>query len=266
MNGIYHESRGSGPVLLFIPGGNGDAGPYSHVSHHLADRYTTVSYDRRGFSRSVLDAEPDDAKRLDVDLDDALGLLDEFTDQPAYVFGSCSGAIVALHLLARHPDRIKKIVVHEPPLASLLPDSDKWLGVLREIHDVFQSEGLALAMPKFAAAMGTAQRQAPAGDDIPDEVLEMVARMSANMDFWMRHELLVYPSLVPDLEALDALKDRIVLAGGLESKEHLPYLPNVVLAERFGAEVLDFPGDHVGYAPPHADEFAELLADALAKD
>ncbi|SDW38754.1 Pimeloyl-ACP methyl ester carboxylesterase [Amycolatopsis xylanica] len=265
MNGIHHESRGSGPVLLFIPGGNGDAGPYSHVSHHLADRFTTVTYDRRGFSRSPLEGEPDDAKRLDVDVEDALGLLNEFTDQPAFVFGSSSGAIVALHLLVRHPDRVKTVVAHEPPLAPLLPDGDKWLAVFQDIHDTYRAEGLVPAMRKFGTAMGMGQRQEPAAAEVPQAVKEMMARMSANMHFWMRHELLVYPSLVPDLEALDTLKDRIVLAGGLESKEHMPYLPNVVLADRFGAEVVDFPGDHIGYAPPHAAEFAERLAGVLTR-
>lgn len=268
MNGVHHEVQGSGPVLLFIPGGNGDAGPYSHLAHHLADRFTTVIYDRRGFSRSPLTAEPDDAKRLDVDVEDALGLVDAFTDEPAHVFGSSSGAIVALHLLVRHPERIKTLVAHEPPLAPLLPDGDKWLAVFQDIYDTYRTAGVQAALRKFSAAIGMAQRQAmpAAAAEVPPELQAMFARMNANMEFWLQHELLVYPRLVPDLDALAAVADRLVLAGGRESKELMPYLPNLVLAARFGTEVVDFPGDHVGYAPPHAVEFSERLAGILTRN
>src|SRR5438270_13092410 len=49
---LYSEVHGSGPVLLLIPGGNGDAGGYQPLTQALAGRYTVVSYDRRGFGRS----------------------------------------------------------------------------------------------------------------------------------------------------------------------------------------------------------------------
>jgi len=39
-----------------------------------------------------------------------------------------------------------------------------------------------------------------------------------------------------------------MLAGGEESRDTFPYRPNVVLAVRLGSSVVDFPGDHTGYA------------------
>ncbi len=49
---VFHEVQGSGPALLFITGGTGDAGEWSHVAPVLAQEFTVVTYDRRGFSRS----------------------------------------------------------------------------------------------------------------------------------------------------------------------------------------------------------------------
>src|SRR5215211_2760606 len=49
---LYHEVRGSGPALLFISSGGGDAGQWMHVAPTLAQEFTVVTYDRRGFSRS----------------------------------------------------------------------------------------------------------------------------------------------------------------------------------------------------------------------
>ncbi|MGH2758351.1 MAG: alpha/beta fold hydrolase, partial [Actinomycetota bacterium] len=57
---LYHEVRGSGPVLLAIPGGPTDAGLFTGFAEYLADRYTVVTYDPRGHSRSTLDGPPED--------------------------------------------------------------------------------------------------------------------------------------------------------------------------------------------------------------
>ena len=49
---LYYETRGSGPLMLMIPGANGDADAFGMVADRLAARHTVVTYDRRGFSRS----------------------------------------------------------------------------------------------------------------------------------------------------------------------------------------------------------------------
>ena len=41
---IYCERRGSGPLLLLITGGMGDAGFYSSSANILTERFTVVSY------------------------------------------------------------------------------------------------------------------------------------------------------------------------------------------------------------------------------
>ncbi len=56
---IYCERRGSGPLLLLITGGMGDAGLYSSAADILAYRFTVVSYDRRDNSRSTGDRTTD---------------------------------------------------------------------------------------------------------------------------------------------------------------------------------------------------------------
>ena len=95
-------------MLLLIPGGNGDAAPFERAANELAAWYTVVTYDRRGFSRSTLDAPPDDQRRLETDSNDAIGLLDQLGAPTAYVLGSSSGAIVALDLITRHPERVRR--------------------------------------------------------------------------------------------------------------------------------------------------------------
>ncbi len=260
---LYYEVRGAGPVLLFIVGGNGDAGVYERVASGLADQYTVVIYDRRGFSRSPLDGSPDDGLRIETDSDDARRLIEHLAGGPAHVFGSSSGAIVALDLVARYPDQVRTLVAHEPPALTLLPDATRVLEFVDEVYDVYRRDGIDPAMRKFSAGVGMEDIQPPPDVELPPQVVEMVTRIRGNLGFWLEHELRQYTRVVLDLPALEAVSKRLVLAGGHDSREYLPYRPNTVLAELLGSEVVDFPGGHVGYVT-HPVDFAAKLRDVLS--
>src|SRR5438876_6932594 len=93
---LYYEISGDGPLLILIPGAKREAEVFSPLSHLLSSKYQVVIYDRRGFSRSSLDGLQDYDHRLSTDADDVQRLIEHLTNQPANVFGSSSGAIVAL--------------------------------------------------------------------------------------------------------------------------------------------------------------------------
>lgn len=258
-DGIYYESAGrpEDPLLLLIPGGNGDAGPYGPLLRMLSDRFHVVAYDRRGFSRSTL-AGPVD-QRFDQDIEDAAGLIDVLSpDGQAAVFGSSSGAILGLHLLTRHPERVRRLVAHEPPLVGLLPDGDEWFEFFAKVAHIGRTEGAQVAMQQFNAAVGLQTQGPPVGVQLPDEVMEMIRRMEANLEFFQEHELTDYPRRAPDRAELAAQRDKLVLAGGLQSREFVPYRPNLILAEWLGLRVHDYPGDHIGYVT-EAPGFAAAL-------
>jgi len=119
---LYYEVRGSGPVLLMIPGGPMDADGFKDIADRPADTYTVVTYDCRGNSRSPMQGSWDD---LTVALfaDDARRLLDAVSTDQADVLGSSGGATYALDLVARYPGRVRTLVAHEPPASELLPEA-----------------------------------------------------------------------------------------------------------------------------------------------
>ncbi|MGH3929774.1 MAG: hypothetical protein ACRDTF_07335 [Pseudonocardiaceae bacterium] len=49
-------------------------------------------------------------------------MLSAVTTAPADVFGSSSGGVTGIALATRHPDQVRTLVAHEPPLVELLPD------------------------------------------------------------------------------------------------------------------------------------------------
>jgi pimeloyl-ACP methyl ester carboxylesterase len=87
---LFYEVSGSGPYLILIPGASGTGESFRPLASHLISKYQVVTYDRRGFSRSRLDAPADAVHRLATDADDVRCLIEHLTDQPSMVFGSSS--------------------------------------------------------------------------------------------------------------------------------------------------------------------------------
>jgi len=96
---IYYDTYGSGRLVVLIPGAAGTTYPYRLLAEQLAAHYTVVTHDRRGFSRSELVGPQDYDHRIESDAEDVRRLIEHLSDQPAIVFGSSSGAIVALETL-----------------------------------------------------------------------------------------------------------------------------------------------------------------------
>ncbi|MEV7964771.1 alpha/beta hydrolase [Sphaerisporangium sp. NPDC088356] len=258
---IYYEVWGSGPTLLLIPGGSGDTTSYTRVARVLADRYTVVTYDPRGNSRSEI-REPRGERQVEEYAHDAHLLLKEIGAEPAYIFGSSSGAQVGLDLVIRHPEQVRTLIAHEPPAVWMLPDGERWAAFLQKVQDTYNSEGAGPAMRRFAEGVGLRPQFDPQGE-LPPGAKELIARITANLEHFFAHELRSFAEYVPDVARLRGAP--VVLAGGEESREHMPYLAGAALAERLGIQVVDFPGDHVGYVgSPQA--FAERLHEVLLKN
>ena len=143
---LYYERRGSGPALLMISGGGGDAGYYSGVAERLADTYTVLTYDRRGNSRSTVD-DPTAPLRMAEQSADALAVLAHHDLTQALVFGGSGGALIGLDLAARHTAAVRGSIAHEPPVLHLLSDVDRAL--FAEIAEITRREGPWPAFVRF---------------------------------------------------------------------------------------------------------------------
>jgi pimeloyl-ACP methyl ester carboxylesterase len=261
---LYYEVRGSGPVLLMIPGGPVDATAFEPIARRLADWYTVVTYDPRGLSRSSLDARPDDRRMVEIMSDDASHLLATIAREPAFVFGNSGGALIGLELAARHAEQVHTLVAHEPPLVSLFSDRERACAqaAMQEAYDTYQTSGVGPAMQKFLVAAGLHGERRPTqsgsqGEPSPG-VLEAMAHMQRNLEFFLGHYLLAAIAYEPDISALKAGSPRIVAAVGETTRGQLAHHGAVVLAQRLGTEVIVFPGDHGGVST-FPVEFAEKL-------
>jgi pimeloyl-ACP methyl ester carboxylesterase len=257
---LYYEVRGSGPTLLLITGGPADADGYAHLATLLADRYTVVTYDTRGNARS----EPDD-RSIDVTVrtlaDDALHLIDVISSEPAFVFGNSGGATTGLDLLIRHPDRVRKLVAHEPPLVYLAPDAADQRAHADAIYDTLQKHGVGPAMGMFMAGAGLRDPDNAQAPEPSPEAQAWMARMQRTLEFFLGHYLRPISNFEPDLANVPT--EKLVVAVGEASGDQLAARTARALAERLHVAAVTVPGDHGG-PMMQADAFAPRL-DALLR-
>jgi clorobiocin/coumermycin A biosynthesis protein CloN7/CouN7 len=260
---LYYERRGNGPLLLMI-GSPMDSSGFIPLASALADHYTVVTYDPRGIGNSSREDTSEDVTPAQQ-ADDVHRLLSALGGEPADLFGSSGGAVVGLALVTAHPDQVRTLVAHEPPVIELLPDAAQLRAQIEDIYDTHRVEGADKAMQKFMAHAGLGagparEADAPRWEPSP----EQLARMRATTEHFLAHLLRPTTRYRPDIEALRAASTRIVVAGGATSKGQLANRTAVALADQLGTTVVDFPGDHGGFLA-FPEQFGRLLDRVLTE-
>jgi len=243
---LHYERRGSGPLLLML-GSPMDSTGFAPLANALADDYTVVTYDPRGIGNSSREDTTEDVTP-EQQAEDVHRLLSALGGDPAYVFGSSGGAVVGLALVTAHPDQVRTLVAHDPPVVELLPDNAQVRAQIQDTYDTYRADGAEKAMQKFMthAGLGDAPGQeadAPRWEPSP----EQMARMRATTEQFFAHLIRPTTRYRPDIQALRAASTRIVVAGGTTSKGQLANRTAVALADQLGTIVVDFPGDHGGF-------------------
>ncbi len=257
---LHYEVRGTGPLLLLIPGGPADSSVFAPIRDVLSERYKVATYDPRGLSRSTLDGEPRDVS-VQTFADDAHELLAAIDTEPAYVFGSSGGALVGFELVSRYPEQVRALVAHEPPLVRLLDDADGDVALWREVHDTYGSEGIGPAMGKFLAAAGLEQSAPQPPADPSPGTAEAMTQMQRNPDFFLGHIWMPMVDYAPNVSRLRSLP--ITVAVGEASEGQLAYRAGVAFAKQSGKEPTIFPGDHGGFRG-NPEAFAKRLDEVFS--
>jgi pimeloyl-ACP methyl ester carboxylesterase len=107
---IAYEQSGTGPAIILVDPALSDRGGTVKLGKLLASAFTVISYDRRGRGKST-DTAPYAIQR---EVEDIEALIDA-AGGSAYLFGSSSGAALALEAAARLGDKVKGLLMYEPP-------------------------------------------------------------------------------------------------------------------------------------------------------
>jgi len=251
---LYCEVRGRGPSVLFISGATGDAGHFTVVAETLADEFTTITYDRRGNSRSPKPAGWTTTS-MGEHADDAAALIRALGAAPAAIFGTSGGGIVAIDLIVRYPEVLRGAIVHEPAIVSVLPYKDQVMTQLKGVLD----EAFAKGGPRRAMETFLRLNASDAVFEGCDSALR--ERMLDNADTFFGLELAAFVGYDPDVAALG--RSRVPLRT-LHGDASPSYLVDTTkwLAAKANVPTATLPGNHVPYLQ-HPAETAELLRPIL---
>jgi pimeloyl-ACP methyl ester carboxylesterase len=248
---LYYTLRGAGPIVLILQGGAGNADGSESLANELASRFTVVTYDRRGLSRS----SPKNSQEYEITehAADAACLISAISSEPVFVFGSSLGALIGLELAAHYGARVRLLVAHEPPIYRLLKGAqqEEALRSHTELQETFQREGLPAAMTLMVARSGVdvndRELEVPAPSVASPANPQAAAQRFADLQYFLTWDVPAVTRYEPDVAALIRAGGKIVPAVGMGSPSTRPYQCAMALAEMLGVAAVEFPGGHTGY-------------------
>lgn len=268
---IRKADAATGPMLLLIGSPMGASG-FGTLAGHFTD-HSVVTYDPRGVERSTK-PDPASPSTPEQHADDLHRIIAELGTGPVDVFASSGGAVNALALVARHPEQVRTLVAHEPPIAAILPDREDALAACRAVHDAYLQGGSSAGMAQFIVAVS---HKGPfsadyAAQPAPDPAMfGLPAGDDGNRaDPLLGQNIISCTGFEPDFEALRKASTRIVLGAGVESEGQMAYRGAFAVAEQLGTTPVSFPSGHGGFLgneygqPGDPDGFAAKLREVLA--
>ena len=249
---LWYEATGRGYPLVLLHAGIADARMWDDQVATLAERYTVVRYDARGFGRSD---PPVGSFSPRADL---AGLLSALGFARAHLVGCSMGGSVALDVALERPDLVSALVVCGAS-PSGYPRDENLVKGWRAVDEAFEAGDVAHAVELELQMWVDGPNRGPEAVDpaVREKVREMDAALFAMPDTGEEQKLdppaidrladIRVPTLVlvgdqdqpSTVAAADLLAERI--AGARKAViEHTAHMPNMERPAEFNRLVLEF--------------------------
>ncbi|KAG2236364.1 hypothetical protein INT48_008346 [Thamnidium elegans] len=238
---IAYEVEGTGPCILFVPGGNGDCRIFKKIRNLLTGHFTVVIYDRRGFSYSKIIGPQNYDKLIDTDVEDIYNLMKSITNKQFVLFSNSLGGIIASKYLIRYPETVSKVFLHEPMFdLSSLSRGDIIRKKHEDIYNVYETEdenegSKAVARYYFNDLDYSFYERNPTEEVIRNRV------------FYFKYVFFQYLFGKVNMDMVRAYNDKLVLLKGVESVGFFCSEPVNSFAKILRNEVWMVPGGHIGF-------------------
>lgn len=157
---ITASQTGSGAPVLLLHGGPGLSDYTAPLTAELDDAFTVIRFQQRGLEPSTTSGPFD----IDRHVADAVAVLDAADAGQAYVIGHSWGGHLAMHLAARHQDRLLGLVAVDP--LGAVPD-----GGASDLDRILAER----VPPELAARAQELDQRAMAGEGTAEDALEGLA-------------------------------------------------------------------------------------------
>ena len=236
---VWHQ--GHGPLLILIQGGGGDGARFNEAIPTLSQHYKVCTYDRRGNGQSTV-AKPRMLNPMES-ARDVTAIIRGLGFTKAALFGTSSGGIIALQVAESYPEFVDRVVIHEIPIVSLLPEeSIRKVDAGYNIYHTYLEQGAETALVHFRSSVtGKPIETAPAG------AAAAKAPEPHRLDYFFRYEFLVFHIYTPNLHRIRTSGVPIATAEGEESKGVFHATSARVQSEILHCTHVIWPGAHAPF-------------------
>lgn len=121
---LTYIERGRGDPVVLVHGTLGDYRSWQQQMDVFAETYHTISYSRRYHQPNGCSGDESDYSAA-LHADDLAAFIGGLGLESAHIVGTSYGAYTALLLAARHPDRVRMLVLGDPPVFPFLARSQE---------------------------------------------------------------------------------------------------------------------------------------------
>lgn len=159
---IAYDKKGQGPVLILVLGALNRRSQGKKLTELLSDRFTVVSYDRRGRGDST-DTLP---YATDREVEDINALIDELGGT-AHLYGHSSGCILALMAAKQLGDKVSSLALYELPYNADPGAQAESEAYRTELKQLLQNDKHGEAIALFVKSVGVSDKQIAAMQRLP---------------------------------------------------------------------------------------------------
>lgn len=142
---LYFESSGSGEPIVFSHGIPTDYRAWAGQTSAF-NKYSTIAYSRRYAAPNQRQGDVSDST-VGNNAADLKGLIEKLGVAPVHLVGHSYGGFIAAFLAADHPDLVRKLVLVEPAIATLLVENPLSQG--EALGLLLRSPSVALSARRF---------------------------------------------------------------------------------------------------------------------
>ncbi|RDL36139.1 Uncharacterized protein BP5553_06751 [Venustampulla echinocandica] len=248
---LHYWYQGKGPLITFIPGGNGHGRQFNPIMAALSDKFTCVTFDRRQMSASQVKVNkklspPQQAR-------DVRAIIKVLGFEKSIIFGSSSGGIFAFQFAHDFPEMVDHLISHEAPTACLLPEASEVFDWGLHLMEVYETHGLDQASREFSTKLigyddEGIPKTVPPGPENP-------------RNFW-DNEIPILLGYVPNLWRLKENKTSIGVMRAIRCKDAYYARATEEQAKILCCPKLVVPGHHQGFEV-ETKEFLPYFFDML---
>jgi pimeloyl-ACP methyl ester carboxylesterase len=155
---LHVEETGEGFPVLFVHEFAGDHRSWEPQVRHFSRTNRCVTYSARGYPPSDVPEDPAAYSQARA-VADAIAVLDGLGIEKAHVVGLSMGGFTALHLVLRHPDRVRSAVVAGAGYGAQLERQEGFRTECYATADAFANEGAREVAKWYAVGPARVQFQ-----------------------------------------------------------------------------------------------------------